>query len=131
MRTRKGFTLIELLIAVNLAMFLINLILMSLGVVQYVDAQIGLRQNMNGIIQLRQKLAVCRITDVSKEKITCSLNQNDYVFSFEKERLIMTPGYVVYLEGILEGVFFNKNHVVSIVFSVEGKEINAILAYEK
>lgn len=130
MRARSGFTLIELLIAINLSMFLINIILMSLSVIPNIDAQIGLRQNMNGIIQLRQKLALCRIKNATENKINCSFNQNEYIFSFEKNRLISTPGYVVYLEGIKDGHFITSKHVITLVFNIEKEEIHAVLAYE-
>lgn len=129
MCTRRGFTLIELLIGINLSLLLVNLILMSLGIVQHVDPQIDLRQNLNGIIQLRQKLAVCRITDVKPEKIDCTFNQTDYEIGFVERRLVMTPGYVVYLEAIKNGLFEISEHVVTITFNVQGETVHAVIAY--
>jgi len=129
MRAHRGFTLIELLIAINLSMLLINIILMSLSVIPTIDAQIGLRQNQNGIIQLRQKLAVCRIKTVSENKLTCTVNQSDYLFTFEKDRLVSTPGYVVYLEGIKKGRFTMTKQVLTLDFAVGRKEVHAVLAF--
>ena len=129
MRARSGFTLIELLIAVNLAMLLLNLMLMSLTVIQKNDAQIDLRQNLNGITQLRQKLALCRIKNVSNKVVTCLFNQTEYTFSLEKNRLIMSPGYVVYFEKIENASFEKRKQGLAIRFTVQGEEINAVLAY--
>jgi prepilin-type N-terminal cleavage/methylation domain-containing protein len=129
MRDNRGFTLIELLIAVNLSLLLINIILMSLSVAKPPNARIGLRQNLNGIYQLRQKLALCRVTKVEKNGLTCSFNQAEYVFSFEKNRLVMKPGYVVYLEGIINGRLELVEHRLSISFQVEGEDVDAVLAY--
>ncbi|MGB7594627.1 MAG: prepilin-type N-terminal cleavage/methylation domain-containing protein [Erysipelotrichaceae bacterium] len=129
MRVRSGFTLIELLIAINLSMLLINIILMSLSVLPRIDAQIGIRQNQNGIIQLRQKLALCRITKVVQTKLSCTFNQGEYLFSFEKNRLVSTPGYVVYLEDIKSGRFTMTKQVLSLDYTVGRKEVHAVLAY--
>jgi type II secretory pathway component PulJ len=127
LRARGGFTLIELLIAINLSMLLINIILMSLSVMPNIDAQITVRQNQNGIIQLRQKLAVCRVKSVAAAKLTCSLNQQDYVFIFEQNRLVGTPGYVVYLEGIGNGRFSLTKQVVELDFMIGRKAFHAVL----
>jgi type II secretory pathway component PulJ len=129
MRARSGFTLIELLIAVNLSMLLLNLMLMSLTIIQKNDIQIDLRQNLNGIIQLRQKLALCRIKKISEKQVTCTFNQIEYIFSLEKNRLTMSPGYVVYFEKIENASFEKKDQVLGIRFTVQGEEINAVLAY--
>jgi type II secretory pathway pseudopilin PulG len=129
MRARSGFTLIELLIAANLSMLLLNLMLMSLSIIQKTDIQIDLRQNLNGIIQLRQKLALCQIKKVSEKQVACLFNQIEYDFSLEKNRLIMSPGYVVYLEKIENASFEKKDQVLGIRFTVQGEEINAVLAY--
>lgn len=129
MRARSGFTLIELLIAVNLSMLLLNLMLMSLSIIQKTDIQIDLRQNLNGIVQLRQKLALCRIKKVSEKQIACNFNQMEYVFSLEHNRLIMSPGYVVYLEKIENATFEKRNQGLAIEFSVQGEFVNAMLAY--
>lgn len=129
MRARSGFTLIELLIAVNLSMLLINIILMSLSIIPDFDAQIGLRQNQNGIIQLRQKLALCRIKKVSATKLSCSFNMTDYAFTFEKNRLAGTPGYVVYLEGIAKGRFTLTKQVLTLDYTIGRDEVHATLAF--
>jgi prepilin-type N-terminal cleavage/methylation domain-containing protein len=129
MRDNRGFTLIELLIAVNLSLLLINIILMSLSVANPPNTQIGLRQNLNGIYQLRQKLSLCRVTKVENNVMRCNFNQAEYVFIFEKNRLVMRPGYVVYLEGSENGRFSLIEHRLAISFKVEGEDVDATLAY--
>lgn len=127
MHYRRGFTLIELLIALNLSMLLIHLMVFALSSLRFPSPQIDLRQNMNGIYQLRQRLALCRVKKVENQRITCTFNHKEHELQFEDDRLIMRPGYVVYLEKIEAGFFEEKNTIIHITFMTEGEEIHAVL----
>ena len=127
MHHRRGFTLIELLIALNLSMLLIHLMVFALSSLRFPSPQIDVRQNMNGIYQLRQRLALCRVKKVESQKITCTFNHKEHVLQFEEHRLIMRPGYVVYLEKIEAGFFEERDTIIRITFMTEGEEIHAVL----
>lgn len=129
MRTQRGFTLIELLIAINASMLVMNLILGFLWVLRPIDVQFYLRQNRNGILQLRQQFALCHPKRIESNRVLCAFNQSEYEFAFLKDKLIKQPGYVVYLERIKDGSFETKNNTLNISFSVEGERVHAILAY--
>lgn len=128
MRHRRGFTLIELLIALNLSMMLLHLMVFALSSLRLPSSQIDVRQNLNGVYQLRQRLALCRVKKVERRRITCTFNHKEHELLFEDDRLIMRPGYVVYLEKIEAGFFEEQDTIIHITFTTQGKEIHAVLA---
>jgi hypothetical protein len=127
MHHRRGFTLIELLIALNLSMVVIHLMVFALSSLRYPSSQIDVRQNLNGVYQLRQRLALCRVKKVERRNMFCTFDHQEHELRFEDDRLVMRPGYVVYLENLEAGFFEEQDKVIHVTFTTEGEEVHAVL----
>lgn len=128
MHHRRGFTLIELLIALNLSMVVIHLMVFALSSLRFPSSQIDIRQNLNGVYQLRQRLALCRVKKVERRSILCTFDHKEHELRFEDDRLVMRPGYVVYMENLEAGFFEEQDKVIRVAFTAEGEEVHAVLA---
>jgi hypothetical protein len=61
-------------------------------------------QNELGVLQLRQTAAISDVVCQS-EKLEIVRNHESFTFFFDRNRLVKTPGYEIYLEGIEGGRF--------------------------
>lgn len=62
-------------------------------------------QGSLGILQIRQRAAVSRISSCSETALVMIRNNQEYSLTFSGDRLVQTPGYEILMESLNGGRF--------------------------
>lgn len=131
MRTSKGFTLIELLIALLFFPMILNFSIVILANFTETDMTTYQRQNVIGILQLRQFLALSENIEIIENKLCMLYNSNTCCFYEQSDRLIKTPGTEIYLINVSSISFTMNEKNVEITFNEGQGLIKRVIAYQK
>lgn len=118
---RNGFTLIEALLA-----FFITSLVSLLGCMLI---QVALRfshmdidtQNQLAILQLRRELSIASQVQIESGNLEYILNHEKMVLYFDKNRIVKSPGYEIFIEQIDEAYFQKKEGGIYLWFQKKNK----------
>ncbi|WP_308586421.1 competence type IV pilus minor pilin ComGF [uncultured Holdemanella sp.] len=118
---RNGFTLIEAL----LALFITSLVsLLSCIMIEcalnFAHMDID-TQNQFAILQLRRELAQSNQVKVSENCLEYILNHEKRMLYFDKQRIVKSPGYEIYMEQIEDAYFYKKDNGYYVWFKKKNK----------
>lgn len=65
-----------------------------------------------GLLQIRQRAAVSRISSCSETSLIMIRNNQEYSLTFSGDRLVQTPGYEILQESLNEGRFVCEQDAV-------------------
>ena len=104
----NGFLLIESLLALIVSsvvsLLVIVFLQLSLSLVQIKDYS----QIEFSILQLRQELALCQSVELKGNQLYVLANHEEKIYKFDQNRLVKTPGYEIFVEGVPNGKFYQK-----------------------
>lgn len=106
---RNGFTMIEALfglLTTGIVAFLCMILMQCYITFIYLDLN---KQNQFAILQLRQVLSVAESMKVKNNSLTCILNHEEFEFYYDRNRLVASPGYEIWMENIDEAYFTKEN----------------------
>ena len=86
-----------------------------------------LLQNQYAILQLRQ---LCAIADcqVENQELKLSLNQENYVVHFDRNRLVKESGYEILMEGIDDAYFEEQKGSIYLVYAYKTEKYHFEIA---
>lgn len=64
------------------------------------------------ILQLRQELALSQSAEVKENRLNTIVNHEERIYFFDKNRLVKTPGYEIFIENIQEGMFYEEDQKI-------------------
>jgi len=129
--TSKGFTLIELLIALLFFPIILSFLTIILAIVAKSDISNYQRQNLIGILQMRQFLALSENIEINENKLCMLYNNSTSCFYEQTERLIKTPGTEIYLIHVSSITFSKNEKNIEITFDEGQGSIKRVVAYQK
>ena len=119
----NGFLLIEsllaLLVSSVVSLLVIAFLQMSVVFIQIKDTS----QTEFAILQLRQELALCQSVVVCDNELHVIMNHEEKIYKFDSQRLIKTPGYEIFIEGIQKGKFYEENQKIYIEIDKESFQV--------
>ena len=111
---QNGFLLIEsliaLLVSTVVSLLVIAFLQMAVVFIQIKDTS----QTEFAILQLRQELALCQTIKVKDNELHVIMNHEEKIYCFDSNRLVKTPGYEIFIEGIQKGKFYEENQKIYI-----------------
>ena len=119
----NGFLLIESLLA------LIVSSIVSLLVIVFLQMSLSLMQVKEhsqiefSILQLRQELALCQSVELKGNQLYVLTNHEEKVYKFDQNRLVKTPGYEIFIEGVSNGKFYQKDQKIYLQWEKESFQI--------
>lgn len=131
MRTSKGFTLIELLIALLFFPAIISFLTIIFAIVAESDISNYQRQNLIGILQMRQFFALSENIEINENRLCMLYNNSTSCFYEQTERLIKTPGTEIYLIHVSSVSFSKNENNFEITFDEGQGSIKRVVAYQK
>ena len=126
---KTGFTLIETLIALNVIAISLLLLNSSLTVLNKTDRKMYKSLDEIGINQLRLLLALSKDLKADIDKLTFKYKNEEMKLKQYKDKLILTPGYQVFL-GNINSVYFKTDTCVYLVYIRDGKQNERVLTCE-
>lgn len=105
---RNGFTMIEALFGLmttGIVAFLCMILMQCFLTFTHLDLN---KQNQFAILQLRQVLSVADSIKTDTNSLTCILNHEEVEFYFDRNRLVQSPGYEIWMENIDEAYFIKE-----------------------
>lgn len=118
---RNGFTMIEALFGLfttGIVAFLCMILMQCYLMFIHLDLS---KQNQFAILQLRQVLSVAESKKVDNANLTCILNHEEYEFYFDRNRLVASPGYEIWMENIDEARFSKEDDEIYLYFKQDKK----------
>lgn len=105
---RNGFTMIEALFGL-LTTCIVSFLCMVLMqcYINFIHLDLN-KQNQFAILQLRQLLSIAESIKVENNQLTCILNHEEYEFYFDRNRLVASPGYEIWMENLEDAYFVKK-----------------------
>lgn len=118
---KHGFTLIEAILGLFFSSLVLILILMiSQSFYRFKENTPTFDQNKIGLIQLQNELTLSHNFELNDSGICYEKFENNYCLQFDKDRLVKTPGYEIFLINIKEGRFVleaQKLHLLTSTFT--------------
>ncbi len=118
---RNGFTMIEALFGLfttGIVAFLCMILMQCYLTFIRLDLN---KQNQFAILQLRQVLSLAESKKVENNYLTCILNHEQYEFYFDRNRLVATPGYEIWMENIDDAYFRREDNEIYLYFQQDNK----------
>ena len=123
----KGFTSIELLLGMIVVSLSVTLISASLPLIKalikedkFIQDQIAIRQ-LRHILLLSEELA-------GSDPLTFTYLGDECSLQFDKQRLVKTPGYEIFMEALEQASFVWEGECVYLDYQREGREAKRLLA---
>lgn len=118
---RNGFTLIEALLALFITSLisLLGCMLINLAL-HFVHIDVD-TQNQFAILQIRRELSIVSEIRVNEERLEYVLNHKKYELYFDKNRIVKSPGYEIYMENIDSAHFYKKEDGYYLWFKKQNK----------
>ncbi len=120
-----------MLIAMLFLPIILTLLTVILEVLVNSDISTYQRQNMIGILQLRQFLALSEKIEIKDNKLCVLFNNSVSCFYELTNRLIKTPGTEIYLIHVSSIQFSKNENNVEITFNEGQGLIKRVVAYQK
>lgn len=112
----KGFTSIEVLLSlwiVSFSMLLLSSVLPTIGKLIQPDSFI---QDQIGLRQLRHILLLSENIKITDDSLNGWLYNEEYTLSFDRQRLVKTPGYEIMLTDLTSADFIAKGECIYLVY---------------
>lgn len=124
---KNGFTMIEALLSLMVSLLISSMACMIFSVVFHLLSVTSNNQNQYAILQLRQ---LCAIADcqVENQELKLSLNQENYVVHFDRNRLVKESGYEILMEGIDDAYFEEQKGSIYLVYAYKTEKYHFEIA---
>ena len=119
----NGFLLTEALLALGISgvvsLLAVVFLQLSVTLLQVKDTS----QAEFSVLQLRQELALCQSVEVEENQLHVISNHEERIYQWDKNRLVKTPGYEIFMEGVRNGKFYQKDQKIYIQIEEETFQI--------
>ena len=119
----NGFLLTEALLALGISgvvsLLAVVFLQLSVTLLQVKDTS----QAEFSVLQLRQELALCQSVEVEENQLHVIYNHEERIYQWDKNRLVKTPGYEIFMEGVRNGKFYQKDQKIYIQIEEETFQI--------
>lgn len=118
---RNGFTLIEALLGLLITGMIASLCCMLIAIelkFVYMDVDV---QNQFAILQLRQLLSLSESIEVKEDELVFIQNHEKIRLYFDAGRIVRSPGYEIFMEGVDHVLFYEKENCYFVSYSKSKK----------
>lgn len=118
---RNAFTLLEALVALMAGSLIsVCFVLVLQTCVHMINRDIN-HHDQFSILQIRQIAALSDQCKVENEWLVCSYMKSDIALGFDKNRLVKTDGYEIFMEGIDYASFYEEDDRIYLEWKKAGK----------
>lgn len=118
---RNGFTMIEALFGL-LTTGIVAFLCMTLMQCYVTFIRLDLnKQNQFAILQIRQVLSVAESVKVENNQLSYILNHEEFEFYFDRNRLVTSPGYEIWMENIEDAYFTSEEDEIYLFYRQDHK----------
>lgn len=126
--SNKGFIATRTLMALFIVMLYLPLMVNVLLYVSQIDSRYDLLNDEISLVQLRRILLLSYDIKISNSSISFIYGGNTRYLSMINGRLVLTPGYQMFLDKV-EGLHFEqKEGLIYLIYDKDEKEYEAIIA---
>lgn len=124
---RKAFTLIETLFALSIVSVSLLLLTSSLNILKKSYDIENLHQYQIAVSQLRLRLAPLIEFTINDDSITFDSSGEERVLYLHNNRIVESPGFIIYADQVEELNFILVENCISMEFTVGGKQHEALI----
>ena len=118
---RNAFTLLEALVTLMAGSLIsVCFVLVLQTCVHMINRDIN-HHDQFSILQIRQIAALSDQCKVENEWLVCSYMKSDIALGFDKNRLVKTDGYEIFMEGIDYASFYEEDDRIYLEWKKAGK----------
>lgn len=114
--------LAELLCALLCAMITFVLALLLLKAELKISESRNDRQELFGILQLREQAACSNRRSVKDSQLVLETGRETWTLYFDGSRLVKTPGYEIFLENLDSAAFESDEGHIDLIFEMQNRE---------
>lgn len=129
----KGFTSIEVLLSLWIVSFSMLLLSSVLPLISKLAEPDSFIQEQIGLRQLRHILLLSENISISDDSLNAWLYNEAYTLTYDRQRLIKTPGYEIMLNDLASAKFITKGECIYLIYQKknETKNNERLLACEQ
>ncbi|OCN05017.1 hypothetical protein A4S06_09615 [Erysipelotrichaceae bacterium MTC7] len=115
MRAKQGFTLLEALVSLLIVSILVSLVLVYLQSFRKMDTRLYEGEDDISISQLRLIYVLSEDVQANGE-LTLTYFERESHLQLQKDRLVMQPGYQVFLQDLDDAYFEQREECIYLVY---------------